>query len=318
MKQAVHILNKFSDEFVAAILERHDTNGVLEHYISSHPEMEQDLRENAQYLSEVYGYLQNATFPSQQEADNAYARVKAKIGENPASVNKQVSSMSATPRWSAASMLSWLPIKKHTDDFGTRRSGRSARRPAFGLYLSGAMGVALALIALLFWSPSKNSQQSAQNGGSDQPAPSVSTPNSGTGEYATSGEPKPTDSRTPFNTPSELRGEKQEQVSKAQQHRDSLQVNKLSQKSLLTSPSAVTAKVNASGVDLSWSVADGALSYIIEIKPEGSASWQQVKMVPITRAKLTGLSAGKYSVRITATAGEQKAAPGKASTFTVE
>lgn len=322
MKQAVHILHEFSDNFVVAILEKRDADEVLKHYESQYPELRDDLEMNADLLREIYGELPNTAAPSQREISEAYKKVSARLDAN-AAFDPHAEMMKVPvvePRWHPSSMLNWLPIRrsKRPQSMKVRFS-----RPSLGMYLTGTVAFASILLAIFLVNPfqSHKDQQTAQR---DSVAVQQDAKNttSGASDYAASGSSS-TDARTPLGAPDNFRGAKELDTMTVSQHRhrDSMDIqslNKMTSHAELAAPSDLAISLQPGKVDMKWNAVNGALSYLIEMKEQDApaSEWHQAKVSPTNHVLLNDLKSGtSYQVRVIALNGNQKSPAGAEATF---
>lgn len=288
MTQAQNILNRFSDDYLASRLGEFNGVGsseVLATYQQTHPDLHNELNEQAASLNVLYGSLENEAQISDKEIATAYSRF--------AQVNT-VAKTEATP-----SLLS-----KISSLFSSRASS-----------LRFATTMAAVLLALFVWKPWSTPTNPAN-------APIVSDhENAIAGNDQSSTIQQGTQSNDP-NSPL-FRGSNENDASKSgtklQAQNDAKRLNNLIITRALDAPAKIEVVPMTPGIVLvRWDAVEGALSYIIEVKKANEQDFHPVTQIARTKARITELASGtSVSIRVTATSGERKGLPSDVKSIVV-
>ncbi len=289
MTQAQNILNRFSDDYLASRLGELDVNGsseVLAAYQHTHPDLHNELHEQAASLNVLYGTLEHDAKISETEIAAAYSRF--------AQVNV-ITNTQTTP-----SLLS-----KISNLFGSRASS-----------FRFATTIAVALLALFVWKPWSSTSINPAN------APIISDhDNAIVGNGQSSVIQQGTQSNNP-NSPL-FRGTDANDITKSdnklQAQNDAKRLNNLIITRALNAPAKIEVLSMTPGVvQVRWEAVEGALSYIIEIKKANEQDFHPVTQIARTKARITELASGSsVSIRVTATSGERKGLPSDVKSIVV-
>ncbi len=281
MTQAQNILNRFSDDYLASRLREIDGAGsseVLATYQQTHPDLQNELNEQAASLNLLYGSLENEAQISDTEIANAYARF--------AQVNV-VAKAEATP-----SLLSKVS------------SLFSSRATSFR-FATTMVVVLLAVFVLKRWSSTPTNPANT---------PIVSDhENAIAGNDQSSTIQQGTQSNDP-NSPL-FRGSNENDPAKSdnklQAQNDAKRLNSLIITRALDAPAKIEVVPMTPGIVLvRWEAVEGALSYIIEVKKANEQDFHPVTQIARTKTRITELASGtSVSIRVTATSGERKGLP---------
>lgn len=301
MKQAEKISNSFSDSYLLALLEGNDVSEVLRRYAEEFPELASQFNANADSLNLMYSNI-NAEQPSDKEIANAYMKVSAKL-------NPGVSVHAVTVAPSAPRLGFFDEVRRF---FSTSP-----------MWSGASLGIGAAVIIALLWQPwmIKHSEHDTAHG-----SEAVSSHDNSSGSQEIAGTEHSTDnSNDPTKLPEvQYRGKNPKDNLTAAQKKiqDSIDAARLKQMAApkpLTAPSGLHLETLSRGqIMVTWKAVEGALSYIVEIKPPNDDSYDPVTQISQTGARVTSLESGKtYFVRVIATNGERKGPASDAKSIVV-
>ena len=279
MTQAQHIINRFSDAYLAAMLESTNPSEVLSAYQQMHTDLANELSQEAASLNVLYGSMANEPQPSPAEINKAYSRF---------ALEPAVSYATATPKVSLFSKVS---------------SVFKSRTYSFSLATSMA-AVLLAVFIWKPWSPSSSVVPSVAPIISDHDN-SATTANNQSSTTSQSNDP----SSALYRGANEI--DRSSASSKLQSQNDAKRLNKLVLTRALDAPAKIEVVPMTPGIVLvRWDAVDGALSYIVEIKNANDQDFHPVTQIARNKARITELTSGtSVSIRVTATSGERKGLP---------
>lgn len=271
MTQAQHIIDRFGDSYLAAMLEGSDTATVLASYEHTYPELVAQLDEHARSLSLLYGYLETTAHPSELEINSAYKRF-----ELPKPVTHQVARSQA--------------------GFFTRLGSLFASQSAYRL----AASVAVLVVALFIWRPWSSNLTVGPSiappvSDHDNALPNEANPSAGTDQT--------TVPSGPTQTPPQFRGaDDHSNVSPAPTPEEIARLKRLSLTGQIAQPKdLLAAPGSVRSIKLQWQPVEGAQSYIVEIKGENDEKFHAVAQVAHANARIGSLASGQtISVRVTA------------------
>lgn len=275
MRESEHIINRFSDAYVASMLDGTDVSGVLISYEQSYPELAVNFRERSQLLSVLYGDLSTTEYDSEQTIAAVYQ--KFALPESSPMIAKTESGLFARLASVFASITS----------------------------VRLATGLAVVVLGLFLWRPWDSNSGLGPNGAGStsdqQPSANAAAPTSTTSETI--------DPSKNASGDVQYRGsDNSSPASRSRSAEDIARLKKLSLTGQIARPQALEVEAIATHtVALSWQPVDGAVSYIVEIKSEKDHRFHAVMQVAHPHAKLRRLpSQETVSFRVTATKGPVK------------
>jgi hypothetical protein len=271
MTQTQHIIDRFSDSFVAAMLEGTDTAEVLASYERTYPELGAQLREYSRSLSLLYGYFETTEHPNDAAIASAYKHFKL---PNP---------VAQTVTRSQPGLFSRLGLL-----FASQTGYRLAASMAV---------VVLALFLWRPWSadPTLGPPIVPSVSDHDNTAPNATAP-------STEGRQNQTSS-TPEQNASQFRGaDDHSSVSPAPTAEEIARLKHLSLTGQIAQPKDLTLEPGtAHSIKLQWQPVEGAQGYIVEVKAENDEKFHAVAQVAHANARIGALVSGQtISVRVTA------------------
>jgi hypothetical protein len=295
MTQAHHILNRFSDAYVAAMLDGSSRESVLATYQLTYPELKNELHTEAERLQVLYGYLSTTEHPADAEIASAYKTFAA--------VSPEIRTIKEKGFFAklGAVLISPSPVYRY------------------------AAIAAVFVIGLMMWRPwsvTSPTNPSIAPTISDQNQVS-STPESHSQTPSVSPQSNPIISPTPEATPSFRGIDDNDEAQKPTTPASPEDANRLKQlaasKSELATAQGLSLKAMSKGtISLQWDPVPGALSYIIEIKGANDRAFRPVTEVAHPNARIGMLTSGDtVSIRIIAASGERKGQPSDAKSIVV-
>jgi hypothetical protein len=280
MDQREKISNKFSDAYLLAMLEGKDGQEVISQFSKEFPELASRFESNVLSLNLLYKDIFPQPKPSDAEIAAAYRRVSERI--EPQSVKasipiaqpgffEKLKAVFSSPMWAGASL-----------------------------------GIGAAVVIALLWQPwaIKESHETAHNGKVEMPEQNAPEHQK---EFALN-EEHPAVNGMPEV---QYRGTKTKQLLSIAQRRqqDSLDEAKLKQLAPkpIEAPHGIAVEAIAPGqIMIRWNAVSDALSYIVEMKKEGEASFHPQTQLNQTGVRISMLESGKtYFIRVIATSGER-------------
>ncbi len=286
MSQVKHILDRFSDAYIAAILQDKDTEEVRRSYEKVHPELLGDLKAQAESLEVLYGYMRSEIAPSDAEIAEAYKRF-------------------AKPEVVAA------PQTAPSQSF-LGRLGALFATPAFTYRFASAAAILVA--ALFVWRPWSSTPGTIPGQGqviSDLPSSSSSSSQSPASSSSTSIDNTATTSSPTFRGEDAHPGESTSAT-------DAGRLKQLNAKETLGQSAFTTVQSKDGALLLEWQPVDGALFYIVELKKANEENFHPVMQSPRPKAKLNLAAGETVSLRVIASSGKETGKPSQVKTITIQ
>lgn len=293
MKESVHIVNRFSDAYLVAMIEGGSTADIIRTQEIDFPELSVTFREEARRLELLYGYLRTSKAPLEAEIAAAYRNVQSRVTPVPEVVMPQ-----RMPAFSLRQAIS---------------SFFAARPITAGASLAVIVTAIIAMI-IFPWS------QSEKPGGTAQSEQGITAPRlrgTAPGEIAEGEKPNPSDQIAPspaFRGGNATGGQDKDKIDKKDRER----LAKLQSVNTIAAPAGLKI-VSQSGdtLVLQWNKVPNALSYIVELKAANAATFKAVTQTSQTQARLPGISTGHVELRVIAASGERKGEPSAVVTASI-
>ncbi len=286
MSQAKQILDRFSDSYIAAILQDKDTEEVRRSYEQVHPELLSEFKVQAESLEVLYGYMRSEVPPSDAEIAEAYKRFAL-----------------PEPKMKAAPERSQSLFAKLGALFAT---------PAFTYRFASAAAIIVA--ALFIWRPWASNPSGIPGSGQVISDGSSTSSPSASGSTSSSSS---TESPATTTTSPTFRGE-ESHPSETTSATDANRLKQLNAKESLGQTAITTAQSKDGVLTLEWQPVDGALFYIVELKKANEENFHPVMQSARAKAKLNLAAGETVSLRVIASSGKETAKPSQVKTITIQ